>query len=90
MLPLCQRANRIARVVINDQPISFLNSGIPVMVLAACAILLPRLIAGVETWSQRMLAAGIGLSALGLLVLGALIGVTRNPARRGTKSKGAN
>ncbi|MBV1867327.1 MAG: hypothetical protein KUG69_05405 [Marinosulfonomonas sp.] len=55
------------------EPIGLLNTGLPVTVLAVLAIVLPRLLAPSQTRSHRLVGSAVGLSALVLLVVGAII-----------------
>lgn len=59
--------------MIQPEPIGLLNTGLPAIVLAALAVVLPRLLVATDTRSQWSLAIAIAASAIGLLVVGALI-----------------
>ncbi len=54
-------------------PIGFTNTGLPLTLLLAGAILLPRLYAGPATLSQARLAAAVALSAATLVLAGGVI-----------------
>jgi len=53
------------------QPIGIINTGVPLVVLMAGALVVPRLVLDATTLSHRVLARGVLLSALILMVLGA-------------------
>lgn len=59
--------------MIATEPIGWVNTGLPMAVLAGAAVILPRLVAPVETRSQRAVVASVLISAIGLLLLGAAV-----------------
>lgn len=59
--------------MIQPEPIGWVNTGMPVVVLAGLAVGLPRLLVASETRSQVAVSFGIGLTALALLVVGGLL-----------------
>jgi len=59
--------------MIAPQPIGLLNTGLPVIVLAALVVLLPRLILPADNLSQQALALAMAVTALAALAAGAVI-----------------
>lgn len=59
--------------MIAAQPITFLNTGVPVLVLAALATALPRLMVGAANTSHAALFYSIALTSLAVLVTGAVV-----------------
>jgi len=59
--------------VIQPEPIGFLNTGLPVVVLAGLAVVLPHLLVSADTRSHLVVAAGMAATAIALLSIGAAI-----------------
>jgi len=59
--------------MIAPQPIGFLNTGLPVILLATLVLLLPRLILPADNLSQQALALAVAVTALAALAAGAVI-----------------
>jgi len=59
--------------MINPEPIGWANTGLPLAVLVAGAVVLPRLFSDANSLSQRRLKWAILLTVLSLIGLGALI-----------------
>lgn len=59
--------------MIRAEPIGLLNTGLPLAILAALAWLLPLLTVPRGARSQAEVARGIGLAALGVLAVGAVL-----------------
>jgi hypothetical protein len=59
--------------LIASAPIGWLNTGLPMAVLACAAVVLPRMLVSGGTRSQRAVTGSVVVSAIGLLLLGAAV-----------------
>jgi hypothetical protein len=59
--------------LIASEPIGWVNTGLPMAVLAGAAVILPRLLVPGDTRSQRAVTVSVLSSAVGLLLLGAAV-----------------
>ncbi len=59
--------------MIRAEPIGWLNTGLPLAILAMLAVVLPNILVPAQTRSQRELAVGIAASAALLLVVGEVV-----------------
>lgn len=59
--------------MIASEPIGWVNTGLPLVVLAGLAVVFPRVLVSDETRSQRAVFGAVAVSALGVLVAGAVV-----------------
>ncbi|MGR3343444.1 MAG: hypothetical protein ACU0DI_09520 [Paracoccaceae bacterium] len=59
--------------MLNPEPIGWLNTGLPLLLLVGGAIILPRMISRRDTRSHLVVMMAIASTALCLIVLGAII-----------------
>ncbi len=59
--------------MIQLEPVGWLNTGLPLAILALLAMVLPRILVPAKTRSQRELAVGMAVSAAMLLVAGEVV-----------------
>lgn len=59
--------------MIASEPIGWVNTGLPLAVLAGAAVVLPRLVVPGDTRSQRVVMVSVLVSAIALLLLGAAV-----------------
>jgi hypothetical protein len=72
----------------NAEPITLTNTGLPFVVLAALGVVIPRALLPRRTRSHRVLMVVLGVSAVGLLVVG-LIGAAAMKLWAGADLTGA-
>lgn len=59
--------------MIQPEPIGLWNTGVPLLILGVLAVLVPRVLCPRSTRSQAALAAVVGVSAVVITVLGAVV-----------------
>lgn len=59
--------------MISPEPVGFINTVAPLLVMAAGAVLLPGWLTARATRSHRAVALGVGLTAAGLTLVGAVV-----------------
>lgn len=59
--------------MISGEPIGWVNTGLPLLILAVLALVLPRLFASRATRSQRSVSVSILISSICLLICGAAV-----------------